>query len=94
MSSKRPRRSGRIAATEAAKNFGRLVNRVSEERATYVVERSGVPVAHISPPAAPLGDFRALLHERRSPNPKYAAAVDAVISRHNTLRRRRNPWAR
>ena len=36
-----------IAATDAAKNFGHLVDRVRETRATYVIERHGRPVAQI-----------------------------------------------
>jgi antitoxin (DNA-binding transcriptional repressor) of toxin-antitoxin stability system len=38
-----------VTASEAAKNFGALVERVREARATYVVERSGVPVVEIVP---------------------------------------------
>jgi hypothetical protein len=38
-----------VSASDAAKNFGALVERVREERATYVVERSGVPVVQIAP---------------------------------------------
>ncbi len=38
-----------VTATYAAKNFGSLVDRVREEGATYVVERSGHPVAEIRP---------------------------------------------
>jgi antitoxin (DNA-binding transcriptional repressor) of toxin-antitoxin stability system len=38
-----------VPATEAAKSFGRLVDRVREEQAVYVVERGGVPVATIGP---------------------------------------------
>jgi prevent-host-death family protein len=41
--------SNRIAATDAAKNFGRLVDRVREEGATYVIERHGRPIAQIGP---------------------------------------------
>ena len=36
-----------VSATYAARNFASLVNRVREERAAYVVERSGKPVAEI-----------------------------------------------
>jgi len=64
---------------------------------TYVVERGGVPVAPISPPAAPaatLGDLKALLRERRNPNSEYASTVHAVVVGHNKFRRRRDPWAR
>ena len=38
-----------VAATDAAKNFGQLVDRVREEGVTYVVERHGRPVAQIGP---------------------------------------------
>ena len=38
-----------IAATDAAKNFGRLVDRVRETGATYVIERHGRPIAQIGP---------------------------------------------
>lgn len=41
-----------IAATDAAKNFGGLVDRVREEGATYLIERHGRPVAQIGPVAA------------------------------------------
>jgi prevent-host-death family protein len=38
-----------VAATDAAKNFGRLVDRVREEGATYTIERHGRPIAQIGP---------------------------------------------
>ncbi len=38
-----------ITATEAAKNFGRLVDRVREDGATYVIGRHGRPVAQVGP---------------------------------------------
>jgi prevent-host-death family protein len=41
--------SASVAATDAAKNFGRLVDRVREEGATYLIERHGRPVAQIGP---------------------------------------------
>ncbi len=40
-----------VTASAAAKNFGALVERVREARATYVVERAGVPVVQIAPAA-------------------------------------------
>lgn len=42
-----------IAATDAAKNFGQLVDRVREQGATYVIERHGRPVAQIGPVDSP-----------------------------------------
>jgi prevent-host-death family protein len=38
-----------VTASEAAKNFGALVDAVREEHAVYVVERAGTPVVHIVP---------------------------------------------
>ena len=42
-------RARTIPATDAAKNFGRLVDRVREEGATYLIERHGRAVAQIGP---------------------------------------------
>jgi len=46
---KKALKAAAIAATDAAKNFGELVDRVREEGATYVIERHGRPVAQIGP---------------------------------------------
>ena len=46
---KKARKAAAIAATDAAKNFGELVDRVREEGATYIIERHGRPVAQIGP---------------------------------------------
>ena len=42
-----------VTASEAAKNFGALVDQVRESRSTYVVERAGVPVVQITPAVPP-----------------------------------------
>jgi prevent-host-death family protein len=47
--SKKASKAAAIAATDAAKNFGELVDRVREEGVTYVIERHGRPVAQIGP---------------------------------------------
>jgi antitoxin (DNA-binding transcriptional repressor) of toxin-antitoxin stability system len=86
-----------VSATEAAKNFGRLVDRVREEEATYYVERGGTPVARISPvsrPLATIGDLKGLLWGRTSVDEAYLRAVEDVVDRHNRPRVRRNPWRR
>ena len=49
--SRTSRRVRTISATVAAKTFGHLVETVRTERAEYVVERSGRPVARIGPAA-------------------------------------------
>jgi len=52
------RRGRRV--TEAAKSFGRLVDRVREERATIVIERGGKAVAQITPLVGASFTFAAL----------------------------------
>ena len=96
MSAKRAARPT-VSATEAAKTFGRLVNRVREERATYIVERGGVQVARIGPVdmhAATIRDLKTLLAARGRTDADYARAVEEAVRRHNTPRVRRNPWER
>jgi prevent-host-death family protein len=97
MASRRRIRSGRVSATQAARNFGQLVDRVREEQATYIVDRGGVPVARISPagPAAcTLHDLVDLLRNRRPLGEEYGRVVESAVAHHNELRARRNPWAR
>jgi antitoxin (DNA-binding transcriptional repressor) of toxin-antitoxin stability system len=87
----------RIAATEASKNFGRLVSRVNEERTTYVVERGGKPVAQIGPvdrTSFTIRDFKSLLEELPPVEEEYLRAVEEAVVKHNKPRVRRNPWAR
>lgn len=90
-------RDSRIAATEAAKNFGRLVNRVREERATYIVERGGAPVAQIGPvnyKRSTMADFKAFVRNTRHVDEEYLRAVEDAVRRHNQPRVPDNPWER
>jgi len=67
----------RVAATEAAKGFGALVDRVRESGEVYQVESRGQVVAEIGPvrPVFTMGDLRALLARvQRAP----ADLIDAV----------------
>ncbi len=84
-----------ISATEAAKTFGRLVDRVREERAVYIVERGGVPVAQIAPVAGPrctLGDLAAVLRTAGRLDEKYLQAVEAGVRTANKPIVPRDPW--
>ena len=93
----RSKPGARVSATEAAKNFGRLVDRVREERATYGVERGGQPVAQIGPAervAFTVADFKALIGTLPAAGDGYPELVERVIARHNRPRVRRNPWDR
>jgi len=87
----------RIAATDAAKNFGHLVSRVREDGATYVIERGGKPVARISPVRASgstLATFKALIANRPHVDAAHAREVNRAVRRHNIPRVRANPWER
>ena len=89
--------AGRVSATEAAKNFGRLVDRVREERLTYVIERGGTPVAQIAPvdrASFTMADFKALTGSLPRVDDEYLRAVERAAARRNRPRVRRNPWAR
>src|SRR5512138_1245378 len=88
---------GRIAATDAAKNFGHLVSRVREERASYVIERGGRAVARIGPVSASsstMAALKAIVEARPQVDAGYLRAAERVVRRHNTPRVRRNPWER
>ncbi len=84
-----------VSATDAAKTFGRLVDRVREERTTYIVERGGVPVAQIGPVASmrcTLADLAELLRTVGPVGEDYLRAVEAGIRRGNKPAVPRNPW--
>lgn len=87
-----------VSATEAAKNFGRLVERVREEQTVYLIERGGTPVAQIGPVERlqpfTMAHLKALALELTRPVDGYAANVDRAIARHNRPRMRRHPWER
>jgi antitoxin (DNA-binding transcriptional repressor) of toxin-antitoxin stability system len=94
--SRRPRRA-HVSATEAAKNFGRLVDRVREERITYVIERGGEPVARIGPAERvrfTMADFKVLVGGLPRVDEEYLSLVERAVKGHNRPRVRRNPWAR
>lgn len=86
-----------MSATEAAKNFGRLVDRVREERTPFVVERGGTAVVRVSPvedPACTIGDLKSLLALLPQVDAEYLDALERAADRHNKPRRRRHPWGR
>jgi len=95
---RRPRESAaRVSATEAAKNFGRIVDRVREERATYIVERGGKAVARIEPidrTSFTMADFKTLLASLPHASEEYLNATARVAAERNRPRTRQNPWAR
>lgn len=89
------RRRASVSATEAAKNFGELVDRVRDAGVAYVVERKGRPIAQIAPIAtqsrtlADLADW--LAAERPAPD-DFTAAVKTHVRSANRRRVPRAPW--
>ena len=86
-----------ITATEAAKNFGRLVDRVRETQAVYTIERGGVPVVQIAPVAnthCTVEDLVTALRSRPRPSKDYLDAVEAGIKSANKPAVPRQPWER
>lgn len=62
----------RVSATDAARGFSELLNRVERHGEAFVVERRGRPVASIQP--APLANGRALKELLRAHEPDEAWA--------------------
>ena len=86
-----------VSATEAAKSFGGLVDRVRESGAVYVVERGGVPVAELGPVARPAVHLRELVSLLRSLAPAdaaFAREVAAGVEKANKPSVPGNPWDR
>jgi antitoxin (DNA-binding transcriptional repressor) of toxin-antitoxin stability system len=84
-----------ISATDAAKTFGRLVDRVREEHAVYVIERGGTPVAQIGPvpmASCTVADFVALLRARPPLDEGYLREVEAGLKAWNKPSVPRNRW--
>jgi len=71
-----------ISATEAARTFSDILNRVRYRGEAFVVERGGEPICRISPVAGASGftaaDLLKLLEVAPAPDPAYLDAVEAV----------------
>ena len=88
-----------VTATETAKNFGAIIDRVREDRAVYVVERGGTPVAEIGPVKAKtvtIRDFAELVHSGSVPSAgeEYLMAVEEGIAFCNHVEIPENRWER
>ena len=84
-----------LSATEAARNFSDLINRVLYRGEVFVVERGGQPVCRIVP-ARPvkftLGDLVQLLKTIPKPDPAYWDAVEEANRNQPPLPE--SPWER
>ncbi len=65
----------RVTATEASRNFSRILDEAEHERATFVVERHGQPVAEIRPARRP-STVEDLMRVLRTPAPDPGFAQD------------------
>jgi len=78
----------KISATEAARNFSDLVNRVYYKGETFVIERGGEPVCEISP-AAPVrftgAEFVELLSRLPRPDREYFDAIEELNKNQHPL---------
>lgn len=96
MARKRSTRSSRtITATAASKALGGLIDRVREERAEYVIERAGTPVARLVPVGAvscTLAELAQLLLRRVDLDPKYLDEVEAGVRAWNRASVPGEPW--
>ncbi len=74
----------RVTATEAAKKFSDILNRVVYRGETFVVERGGRPICEIVParPAKFTGkDFVEMLKSAPRPDDEYFDDVERVIKK-------------
>jgi antitoxin (DNA-binding transcriptional repressor) of toxin-antitoxin stability system len=68
-----------VSATEAARSFSELLDRVCYRGETFVIVRGGEPVcemSHVTPPRFTGADFLNLLHSLPKPDPGYWDAVE------------------
>jgi len=96
--SKKALKAAAIAATDAAKNFGELVDRVREEGVTYVIERHGRPVAQIGPAETDeqktLGGLVAYLKTAPKLDEDVLSFIEKGIVIYNKPEVPKNRWAR
>jgi len=95
---KKALKAAAIAATDAAKNFGELVDRVREEGATYVIERHGRPVAQIGPIEAgepkTLRDLIQAVQAAPKLDEEVLRSIEEGIAIYNKPEVPKNRWAR
>ena len=84
-----------ISATEAARAFSELLDRVCYRGESFVIERSGEPVCEMSrvkPPRFTGADFLTLLHSLPKPDPGFWDAVKDATRQEPTVPE--SPWER
>lgn len=92
---KGPKGRTSVSATDAAKNFGELVDRVREGGIAYIVERKGRPIAQIAPVTSrrcTVADLAAWLGEERGAPAEFITAVRTHVRHANRPRVPRARW--
>ncbi len=73
----------RITATEAARQFSDILNRVKYRGDEFIVERGGEAICRISPAGATssftLGDFVQLMESLEPVDPEFARDVQEIV---------------
>ena len=85
----------RVTATEAARKFSEILNRVAYKGETFVVERGGRPVCEIAPPNPEGVSTRELVEILKSaphPDKGYLTLLDKLTRKQAPVER--SPWER
>jgi len=82
--SRRTRRGARLSATEAARNFSELINRVAYNEEVFVIERGGRAVCEVHPvygsKSFTAEDLVALLRSLPAPGDAFLDQVERVVA--------------
>ena len=85
----------RISATEAARSFSDLINRVFYRSEEFVIERGGQPVCRIVPAGTTkftVRDMVEFLKTAPKPDPEYWDVLEDI--NHNQAPMPKSPWDR
>ncbi len=85
----------RVSATEAARNFSEILNRVRYRGERFLIERGGVTIGELRP-AAPVSftgkDFQSLMRSLPPVDEEYLTVVEEIARRQPQLPE--SPWER
>jgi len=84
-----------ISATDAARSFSELLDRVSYRGETFIIERGGelvCEISHVRPLHFTGTDVLALLHSLPKPDPGYWREIKKVTKQDSTVPA--SPWER
>lgn len=85
----------RVTATEAARQFSEILNRVAYKGETFVVERAGRPICEISPTASEgisTSELVNLLRSSPRPDKAYFKTLEKITGKQAPIAP--SPWER